>query len=112
MASIAGQRALETVFSTPENVSSINEYELPKELVVENEKAWEDHQGYAVWKVSKVSKKCDYRPTKECGFAVVGIWYLSMAMVALIIRFSQHSLCRPAVSNRARLPFRKTEDNY
>jgi hypothetical protein len=59
MASTTGQRALESVFSTPENVGNINDYELPNQLVVESEKAWEDGQGYSVYKVSKVgaSKK-------------------------------------------------------
>jgi hypothetical protein len=54
MASTTGQRALETVFSTPEHVGIITDYDLPNELVVESEKAWEDGQGYSVYKVSKV----------------------------------------------------------
>lgn len=54
MASNTGQRALETVFSSPESTSSIVDYELPRELVVGSEKAWDDSTGWAVWKVSKV----------------------------------------------------------
>ena len=60
MASTTGQRALESVFSTPENVGNITDYELPPELVVESgDKAWEDGHGYAVYKVSKV-RSLDY----------------------------------------------------